>query len=40
MLSEPVANAEAEFWKAKSEDEYGQYLLRTNYAVNFQFASV
>lgn len=38
MLSQSVANAEAEFWKTKSEEEYGQYLLRINYAVSLNLS--
>jgi hypothetical protein len=33
IYSEPLRDAEDEFWKAKGAEEYGKYLLRKNYRV-------
>ena len=33
-FSQPIKNDEEEKFKAKSEEDYGYYLLRTNYSVS------
>ena len=36
-LSEPLPNDEEQFWREKGDAEYGQYLLRKNYEVHFNY---